>query len=395
MTISERLALSCGQCDWRGRDRDVGRCPVCDGQLAPVYDASAFEVAAGAIDVTQFDPAALRPAGTDPTVTLGEGDTPLVECPTLADELEVASFAIKDEGHNPTGTVADRAIAAATTAAFDADADDVALPTTGEDGVAAAAYAARAELDAHVFVPTRSTHTAKAMINVHDGDMSVVEGRLPDAAAAFHSALDDEADWTPIDPANAPLRAAGVAPILPELLDDLDGRTPDAVVVPTASGELLAGLQAAATLLVELGVLDDLPSLYAVQAEGCSPIVRAVEEGAEATDAAGVEPWETPDTISGALEVPDPAFGTQALNAIEASAGGAVAVDDEAILASACRIAAAEGLESSVAGGAGAAGAWELSNQGVFDPDDAVVLLNTGAGSLDSDVLRSHLMRAG
>jgi threonine synthase len=394
MTLSEGLALTCGDCDWRGRDRDAGRCPDCGRQLAPVYDADAFRGPDDDVGVATFEAARLRPTDTDAAATLGEGGTPLVECQTLADELDVDTFAIKDEGHNPTGTLADRAIAAAVTAAIEGGADHVTLPTTGADGVAAAAYAARAGADAHVFVPTRSTHTTKAMINVHDGDMSVVEGRLPDATEAFRSAVEEE-DWTPIDPGNAPLRAAGLAPILPELLADLEGQAPDAVVVPTASGEALAGLHAAARLLVDLGVLDDVPVLFAVQAEGCAPIVRAVDEGADADDSDAVEAWDSPDTISGALEVTDPAFGTQALQATEASGGGAVAVDDEAILASACQIAAAEGLEVSVAGGAAAAGAWELSNQGVFGPHDVVVLLNTGAGSLDSDVLRSHLMRAG
>lgn len=399
---ADGLELACGDCDWRGDPGDRSRCPSCDGQLAPSYDAAAIDVTGtelsgdgddhadrGSASRWAFD--ALVPMPDDgETTTLGEGATPLVDCPTLADELEVGSVAIKDEGQNPTGTVADRACSVGVTVARETGASDVALPTTGADGGAAAAYAARAGLDAHVFVPTRSTHTTKAMINVHGGDMSVVEGRFPDAAATFYSAIDEEPEWTAINPGNAPLRPTGIATAYPEIVAELDGSTPNHVVVPTGHGETLVGLHAAATLLAALGLADDVPAFHAVQAEGCAPIADAYDG-----DRDRVTAWEGPDTICGALEIPDPALGDRTLAVVRDSGGSAISVDDEAILASACRIAAAEGLQSSVAGGAAAAGAWEQSIDGAFDHDDSVVLLNSGAGSLDSDVLRSHLMRAG
>lgn len=403
MDSADGLGLACQNCGWRGDRIDQNRCPECEGQLAASYDADAVDPEGvraaddglrrtGGASASQWVYERLLPTDTAtgrPT-TLGEGATPLVDAPALADELEVGTLAIKDEGHNPTGTLADRACSVAVTVARDAGATDVALPTTGGDGVAAAAYAARAGLDAHVFVPTRSTHTTKAMINVHGGDMSVVEGRLPDAEGSFRSALETESDWTAIDPANAPLRTAGIATAYPEIVASLDRVAPDHVVVPTGHGEALAGLHAAADLLAALGIVDDVPAFHAVQADGCAPIADAAEVEADTVTA-----WETPDTICGALEVPDPALGTLALEAVRNSGGSAIAVDDEAILASACRIAAAEGLQANVAGGAAAAGAWELMRDGAFGSDDDVVLLNTGAGSLDSDVLRSHLMRAG
>ncbi|GAB3683398.1 threonine synthase [Salinarchaeum chitinilyticum] len=391
MDAADGLSLACGDCAWRGDDIAHSRCPECDGQLAPQYHADAIDaekLGAGDRIDSQWD-SELLPDDVVAAATLGEGATPLVDCPTLADELEVGTLAIKDEGHNPTGTLADRACSVAVSIARETGAADVALPTTGADGVAAAAYAARADLDAHAFVPTRSTHTTKAMINVHGGDMSVVEGRLPDADDAFQSALAEE-DWVAIDPANAPLRTAGVATAYPEIVATLDGATPDHVVVPTGHGEAIVGLHAAASLLADLGVVEEIPALHAVQAEGCAPIVDAAGTGADS-----VATWEAPDTICGALEVSAPALGDRALQAVRDTGGSAIAVDDEGILASACRIAAAEGLEASVAGGAAAAGAWELCIDGAFDLDDTVVLLNTGAGSLDSDVLRSHLMRAG
>jgi len=398
MDAADGLHRGCAACGWAGETASP-RCPECGGQLAVEYDAGGLQreaVTLGPGAESMWAASGLLPALEGEPISMGEGATPLVECPRIASDLEAGIVHCKDEGQNPTGTIADRACSVVVSAVAAEGAADVALPTTGADGVAAAAYAARAGLDAHVFVPTRCSHTTKAMINVHGGDMTVVEGRLPDAEAAFAAAVRDrEADadaahWAPIAPANAPLRTAGFATVLPELVAAGDGDAPDHVVVPTGHGEVLAGLLAAGRSLVELGVLDGLPALHAVQPEGCAPIVQAAEEGVRA-----VTPWETPDTICGALEVPEPAAGAHALAAVRESGGRAVSVDDEAILASACRLAAGEGLELGIAGGAAAAGAWELSEAGAFGAEDTVVLLNTGAGSLDSDVLRSHLMRAG
>jgi len=162
------------------------------------------------------------------------------------------------------------------------------------------------------------------------------------------------------------------------------------VVVPTANGEVLAGLHAAIVAAVALDVLEAAPRLVAAQPAGCAPIVDAIRSGADAA-----APIETPDTIAGALEVPDPAFDRHAIAAVRDTGGDAVAVEDDAILAAACRVAAAEGIEASVAGGAAAAGARALDDAGAFEADETVAVLNTGAGSLDADVLRSHLMHAG
>ena len=384
--------LDCVDCGERlGSETDARRCPDCEGPLAPRYDADAVDVDAirdawPATDQWAFE--SLLPQGRTEAVSIGEGATPLVPCPGLADELGVGRILVKDEGQNPTGTVADRELSAAISAAAARGATDVALPSTGTDAVAAAAYAARAGLDAHAFVPTRSTHGAKAMINVHGGDMTVVEGRLPDAIEAYESSA--EADWTPVAAGDAPSRIAGAGTCLLEVLAALDWETPDAVVYPVGHGVGIVGADVVTDVLQEVGLLEEPVALCAAQAAGCAPIVEAVTDGL-----VHVSQWDAPDTIAGAIEVPDPALGDRALEAVESTDGAAVAVDDESILESACVLAASEGVQASVAGGAAAAGAWDLAQDGAFGADDTVVLVNTGAGSLDSDLLRSHLMRAG
>lgn len=371
---------------------DRGRCPDCGGPLAPDADLDAVATGAvgdGSSPASMWDVESLLPFEAETAVSMGEGATPLVSCPALAEELGVARVLYKDEGQNPTGTTADRQLSVAVTAARARGSRDVALPSTGADGVAAAAYATRAGLDAHVFVPTRSSHGAKATINVHDADMTVVEGRYPDAVDAYEDAMAD-ADWTPLAPDRSPLRVAGAGTVLLEIVAGLDWTAPDAVVYPAGHGIELAGAHAVLGQLDALDRLDSRPRLCATQATGCAPIASAVGEGS-----VSVQAWDCPDTIVGALEVPDPVYGDAALEAVEASGGDAVAVADDAILESACTIAAHEGLEASVAGGAGAAGAWELTRDGAFDADDTIVLVDPMAGSLDADVLRSHLMGAG
>lgn len=160
-------------------------------------------------------------------------------------------------------------------------------------------------------------------------------------------------------------------------------------MAPVGHGATIAGLWKGAREFESAGIVDDAPRLHAAQPDGCAPVVDALE-----TDADPV-PWEVPDTVVGSLEIPDPAGGLAAIEAVRASGGTGVAVDDQDLLDSAATVAQHEGLEISVACGAATAGAWELAESGVFDADDTVVLLNTAAGNKDADIVRSRLMSRG
>ncbi|MFB6172862.1 MAG: threonine synthase [Haloarculaceae archaeon] len=385
--------LTCTACDDRFDAAEApGRCPSCGGVLDPTYDYDAVavdpETLPGAPFADLWRYADLLPFPASAAGRLGAGGTPLVECPALADELGVGAVYVKDEGRNPTGSVADREQALAVTAAVQHGAADVALATTGNAGQSAAAYAARAGLDAHVFVPTRAPFVNKAMINVHGGDMSVVEGRFADARAAYEDAA--ETSWHSLQDFETPYRHEGPKTLLYEVVEQLDWSVPDHVVAPTGSGSGVVGVHKAATELRDLGLVDRVPSVYAAQAEGCAPVVEAFEAGRDRP-----QPWEVPDTICGDVEIPDPAGGHLALRALRESDGGAVATGDEDILDSVVTVAQHEGLEVGLAGAAAASGAWALANAGTFDDDDTVVLVNPAAGDKDADVARSHLMGKG
>ncbi|MFB6140601.1 MAG: pyridoxal-phosphate dependent enzyme [Halosimplex sp.] len=371
------------------------RCPDCGGALTATYDSDAVETTRDALAGERFDGVArygdLLPFASDSLVTLDEGTTPLIPAPDLADELGVGAVYVKDEGANPTGTTADRGTALAVTAAREHGTEAVALPTTGDAGQSVAAYAARAGLDSEAFVPTRSTFVAKAMTNVHGGDMSVVEGRYPDAVDAFESAMADrdDADWHSLAPFDTPYRHEGAKTLLFEVVEQLDWTVPDAVVHPTGHGLGVVGSHLAADQLQAAGLVDDSPALHVAQPEDCAPIVAADDAGGDRTEA-----WERPDTLIGSLEVPDPAGGALALDAVRDTGGWAVGVSDDDALEGAESL-NGEGIEASATGGVGAAAARELAAGGHLDADDVVVLVNPVAGNKENDVLRSHLMRKG
>jgi threonine synthase len=375
-----------------------GRCPDCGGVLDPTYDYESLDLSResfardpltdGRAGLWRYAP--VLPVPQSAAVTMDEGSTPLVEAPRLAEELEVGRVLVKDEGRNPTGTFDDRGAALAVSAAAAQGATDVALPSTGNDGQAIASYAARADMESHTFVPSRASFVNKAMINVHGGDMYVVDGRLDDAIEAYEDVIAERDDYHPLRAFVTPYRHEGAKTAYYELLEQLDWELPDAVVCPTGDGVGVTGLAKGARECRDLGLVEETTPLYLAQSEGCAPIVEAFEAGAETA-----EPWEYPDTVCGALEVPNPVGGRAALRAVRETGGGAVAADDQDIMDTAATVALHEGLEAGVAGAAAAAGAWALSRAGEFGTDDTVVLLSTAAGNKDADLIRSRLMAKG
>lgn len=364
----------CADCDETfTADAIEERCPSCDGVLVARYDHDERD-----------DPTVPPlPFARERTVSIDEGGTPATDCPTLADELGIDRLLVKDEGRNPTGAVTDRGLALAVTAAALSGAEDVTLPTTGGGGQSAAAYAGRAGLDSHSYVPTRSPFVNKAMINVHGGDMNVVEGRYPDALAVYED--DRDAAWFPVGPAS-PYRHEGVKTIGYELLLD-HGTVPDAVVVPAGHGIVLTAIHSAIEELRATDTVADGPTLYAAQPEGCVPIVDACGTADD------VIPEAQPDTIVGPLEVPDPALGEHAVAAIDETGGSAVAVEDSEALQAAVDAASTAGPELSGTGGVALAGARDLADH--FADDATVAVVNPVAGSKEDDLLRSHLMSQG
>ena len=397
-TTDAFAGLSCVDC---GETFDAGRvthrCPECGGILDPAYDLDRIDVTPSELAERPFESmwryAELLPFIRNDAVTLGEGATPLVDCPSLADAMGVGRVLLKDEGANPTGTFKDRGQSLAMTAARAHGAADVALNSAGNAGQAAAAYAARGDLDAHVFLPSRAGFTQMAMTEVHGADLTVTDpmdggSQIGDAGQAYTEAMDDHPEWYSTKTFVTPYRHEGKKTMALELLEQLDWNPPDAVVYPTGGGVGLVGMHKAAREVRELGWTDGLVPMYAAQAAGCAPVVDAYEAGAD-----GHEPVDDGDidTACNGIAIPDPGASPLILDAIRESDGGAVATTDREILDAAIEIARTEGLEVGATCAAAVSGAFTLADSGEFGPDDTVVLLNTGAGNKDVDALRAHL----
>jgi len=366
----------------------AGPCPDCGAPRTPEYDLDAVDPDAVSAGLRAWDREAVLPFDADAVLSAAEGGTPSVDAPRVADELGLAGVAIKDEARNPTGSVLDRGLSAAVTAADAADADLVACASPGNAGQSMAAYTGQVDLRSYAFVPTRSPFSNKAMVNVHGGEMKVVPGRLGDAVDALAEQL--QSDYVDLGAFATPFRHDGLKTVAYELLADRGWDVPDAVVVPAGTGELVVGVVDGLRESVELGLIDELPPVYAVQAAGCAPIAAAWQAGKTET-----EPWETPDTIVGELEVADPPGGALALAAVAETGGEVLTVEDADALESAVAVASTETVEVGLAGGVAAAGLWALAEDGPLSATDEAVVVNTEAATKAPDVLRSHLMGQG
>src|SRR5690606_18431316 len=232
-------------------------------------------------------------------LTLGEGATPLLDSPRLADALGVERLWIKDEGQNPTASFKARGLALAVARAWELGAETVALPSAGNAGSATAAYAAAAGLRAHVVVPADTPRPILQEIEALGAELELVDGLITDAAARVAEGVRGHG-WFDLSTLREPYRVEGKKTMGYELFEQLGGRLPDAIIYPTGGGTGLVGMWKAFDEMQRLGWIGpERPRMISVQAAGCAPIVRAWDAGREAA-----EPWEDAHTYASGLRVP-------------------------------------------------------------------------------------------
>lgn len=310
-------------------------------------------------------------------VSLGEGDTPLLAVPRTGARLGMHDLWIKDEGVNPTGSFKSRGIAAAVTRARAGGARGLVLPTAGNAGVASSAYGARAGLPVRVYAPRSTPPMLLAQVRRFGGELMLIDGHIGDCGRAAQE-FANEHGWFDLSTLKEPYRIEGKKTLGLELAMQFDWRLPDVIIYPTGGGTGLIGMWKAFEELDAAGwTTDPAPRMYTVQSQGCAPMVRAFEGGAQRAT-----PWDNPQTAASGLRVPGPIGDRLMLRALRESAGGAVAVSDEALLTMAATVTATEGIDVSPEGGAALAAAAELVRRGEIRPDERVLVFNTGAGWL-------------
>ena len=310
-------------------------------------------------------------------VTLGEGDTPLLSCPRLGALLGIEDLWVKDEAANPTGSFKARGLSAAVTRAVAAGVTRFVIPTAGNAGVSAAAYAARAGTAVRVYAPRTTPKAILAQIVTFGAELKLLDGHIGDCGKAAR-AWAGETGAMDLSTLREPYRIEGKKTLGLEIAMQYGWSLPHAIVYPTGGGTGLIGMWKAFAELREAGwVTDPPPRMYTVQSTGCAPIVRAFETGADRA-----EPWKDPWTSASGLRVPGPLGDRLILQALTESGGSAVAVPDAVLEQDAIRGSAAEGIDFSPEGGAAISAVRVLLEQGRIAPGDRVVVFNTGAGWL-------------
>jgi threonine synthase len=308
-------------------------------------------------------------------VSLGEGDSPLLPAPRLGALAGLKRLLLKDEGSNPTGSFKARGISAAVSRARELGVKAVALPTAGNAGGALAAYAARAGLRAHVYMPVDAPELNQKESGLYGAEVVLVRGLISDCGAWIRKRAAQEG-WFDISTLKEPYRAEGKKTMGLELVEQLGWEVPDVVVYPTGGGTGLVGIWKALEEMEQLGWIGSRrPRMIAVQTEGCAPIVRAYEKGLD--HAPAVENART--RISG-LRVPAAVGDSIMLRLIRRSGGTALTVSDDEALEGMREIASSEGVFAAPEGGAVWAGIKKLVARKAIDPDEQVVLMNTGTG---------------
>jgi len=365
----------CGASSERGGGANL--CGQCGGPLFARYEDGALDRDSGASRPrTIWRWHEMMPVA-DPAniVSLGEGGTPLLRANRLGEPAAFADLWIKDEGGNPTGSFKARGLAAAVSKAKELGVMAIALPTAGNAGGAAAAYAAKAGMECHVFMPEDTPPLFKIECERYGAEVTLVPG-LIDACGKIVAERAPREGWHDVSTLKEPYRVEGKKTMGYELAEDFGWELPDAILYPTGGGTGLIGMWKAFEEMEALGWIGEKrPRMISVQAAGCAPIPKAFAEGKPAS-----EKWENAQTYASGLRVPKAFADFLILRDIRASNGDAIAVTDDAMRRAADEIGSTEGLFVCPEGAAVWAAARELAAEGRLDPASRIILFNTGTG---------------
>jgi threonine synthase len=356
-------------------------CRACNKPLLAVYDLDSAksklspDLFAGR-DGTLWRYRELLPVVDDGSiVTLGEGWTPLIEVGRLKDEIGVGKLYVKEEGYNPTGSFKARGLSVAVSKAKEFGISEAAMPSAGNAGGALAAYAAKAGIKSHIFVPRDTPAVNINEVKLFGAALYLVDGVISDAGKRMNEMASGRS-WFDMSTMKEPYRLEGKKTMGYEIAEQFDWRLPDVILYPTGGGTGLVGMWKAFDEMERLGWISGRrPRMVSVQSAGCAPVVKAFREGKKETAF-----WESSPTIASGLRVPKPFADVLILKTLHESKGTAIAVDDQELLADMHRVATTEGIFLCPEGAAAVSAARRLAKEGFLKPDDVVVIFNTGTG---------------
>ena len=388
--MPEIASLECSRCHAHvSADTPQTVCPTCSGAFYVRYDLDAIRSRISRDTFTERAAQSKTSLGmwryadvlpeVDP-VTLGEGYTPMLR------SRRYSNLYLKEEGANPTGAFKARGMSMAVSMARRYGLKKLAVPSAGNAAGALAAYAAAAQIEAHIFMPADVPFANFVEATAYGARVTLVDGLISDCARIVAERKQQEG-WFDVSTLKEPFRVEGKKTMGYELVEQLGWEYPDAVFYPTGGGVGLIGMWKAFVEMEELGLVAGpqplkRPKMFAVQAAGCAPMVRAFEGGATAS-----QMWPNAATFAAGLRVPKPYGDSIMLEILHESEGLALALPDEQILASISDWARNEGLFLSPEGATATAAYDHLLATGFLKPEDRVVIFNTGAGLKYTDVI--------
>ncbi len=395
--------LQCSACakrhDWQ---RLQNLCAGCGKPLFAIYDLEAL----GKLDrlnrsgfATRPDKSLWRwrellplPKDAEP-VSLGEGGTPLLQSKRFGTEWDVDLW-IKDESLNPTQSFKARGMSVAVSMAKYLGAKKLAAPSAGNAGGALAAYAARAGLEAHIFMPRDTPRANIIECREVGANVTLIDGLITNCGAEIARRKEKEG-WFDLSTLKEPYRIEGKKTLGYEIAEQLGWKLPDVILYPTGGGTGLIGMWKAFDEMEKLGWIDDKrPRMFSVQAAGCAPIVRAFESGEKFA-----AEFPNAQTIASGLRVPKAIGDFLMLDILRNSNGGAIAIDDEEMIRAVREVGSKEGLFVAPEAAACFVALKKLRASGSprrgrpsaakIDIGERVVIFNTGSGIKYLDVFKS------
>lgn len=356
-------------------------CTACQKPLFPIYDLAAVGRALKRDSLIKREKSLWRyrevlplPANVEP-ISLGEGGTPLLRTATFGRASGITDLWVKDEAQNPTQSFKARGMTVAVSMAKHLGATKLAVPTAGNAGGALAAYAARAGLEAHIFMPRDTPRANIIECRELGANVVLIDGLITDCGAEIARRKAAEG-WFDMSTLKEPYRVEGKKTLGYELAEQFDWVLPDVILYPTGGGTGLIGMWKAFDEMETLGWIGSgRPRMFSVQATGCAPIVRAFEAG----ETVAVE-FPDAHTCASGLRVPKAVGDFLMLKILRESKGGAVAVDDEEMIHVTREVGSAEGLFVAPEGAACFAALRKLLAAGKIVPEERVVIFNTGSG---------------
>jgi len=387
--VSALIGLRCHLCKSTSPAVASYVCERCLGPLEPLYDYSAIRVTRRDIErrpQNLWRYRELLPIEGEPRTGFDSGFTPLVRCDRLAKRLGVGELYLKDDSVNhPTLSYKDRVVAVAATRAVELGFGVLACASTGNLANSVSAHAARLGLECCVFIPDNLEVGKIFGSAIFKPTILAIAGTYDDVNRLC-TQVADRYGWGFVNINLRAYYAEGAKTMGFEIVEQLGWRYPQHVVSPVAGGTLLPRIVRGFRELKAVGLVEgELPRIYAAQAAGCAPVVRALEQGLDHPELV------RPNTIAKSIAIGNPADGYQVIECVRETGGAGAAVSDARIVEAIELLAETEGIFTEPAGGTTLAATIELIERGVIPPDESIVVCITGNGYKTAEVVQERL----